>query len=109
MAEKKTKFDLIITVVNRGYATDVIQISRKAGAKGGTIICGRGAGIHEDKKIFGIPIEPEKEIVLTIIEHDMTDGLLEAIKTELKLDKPGKGIAFVLDVEKVVGITNQTC
>lgn len=109
MAEDRTKFDLIITVVNRGYATDVIQISRKAGARGGTIICGRGAGIHEDKRIFGIPIEPEKEIILTIIEHDRTDGVLEAIKKELKLDEPGKGIAFVLDVEKVVGLTNQTC
>ena len=104
MAEKKVKFDLIITVVNRGYATDVIQTSRKAGAGGGTIIYGRGSGLHEDKKIFGIPIEPEKEIVLTVIEHDKTDEVLEAIKKELKLDEPTKGIAFVLDVEKVVGL-----
>ena len=104
MAEKKVKFDLIITVVNRGYATDVIQTSRKAGAKGGTIIYGRGSGLHEDKKIFGIPIEPEKEIIFTIIEHDKTDEVLEAIKQELKLDEPTKGIAFVLDVEKVVGL-----
>ena len=104
MAEKKVKFDLIITVVNKGYATDVIQTSKKAGARGGTIIYGRGSGLHEDKKIFGIPIEPEKEIILTIIERNKTDGVLEAIKQELKLDEPTKGIAFVLDVEKVVGL-----
>ena len=112
MAEEKEKFNLIITIVNRGYATDVIQTSKKAGARGGTIASGRGSGLHEDKKIFGIPIEPEKEIVFTLIEHSKTDEVLEAIRKELKLDEPGKGIAFVLDVEKVIGICHiygKTC
>ena len=103
MAEKKVKFDLIITVVNRGYATDVIQTSRKAGAGGGTIIYGRGSGLHEDKKIFGIPIEPEKEIILTIVELVYTFIVLEAINSVLYLDDPTNGIAFVLDVYKGVG------
>lgn len=112
MAENRIKFDLIVTIVNRGYATEVIQTTKKAGARGGTIVCGRGSGIHEDKKIFGIPIEPEKEIVFTLIEHDKADEVLEAIRKEFKLDEPGKGIAFVVDVEKVIGICHmydKTC
>jgi nitrogen regulatory protein PII len=104
MAEKNIKFDLIVTIVNKGFATDVVDVSRKAGAEGGTIVPGRGTGIHEDSKIFGIPIEPEKEIVLTLINQKKTETVLQAIEKELSLDDPGKGIAFVLDVRKVAGI-----
>lgn len=59
--------DLIVTVVKKGCVEKIIEASKKAGAEGGTVIPGRGIGIHEGKKFFGIPIEPEKEILLTLI------------------------------------------
>nr|WP_315988458.1 P-II family nitrogen regulator [Desulforamulus aquiferis] len=68
------------------------------------MINGRGVGIHEQKKILGIPIEPEKEIILTLIHRDKVDTVLQAIVEAGNLNKPGTGIGFVLDVEKVVGI-----
>jgi nitrogen regulatory protein PII len=104
MAEIKAKFDLIVTIVSKGFATDVVNASKKAGAEGGTIIHGRGTGVREDGKIFGIPIEPEKEIVLTLIEQKKTEEVLKDIEKELCLDEPGKGIVFVLDVKSVAGI-----
>jgi len=104
MGNKNIKYDLIITIVNKGYALDVINASKNAGAEGGTIINGRGSGIHETAKIFGIPIEPEKEIILILLDKNITNKVLESITKEAKLDTPGKGIAFVIDVEQVVGI-----
>ena len=98
------KFELIVTIVNKGKAWDVIEASKKAGAEGGTIMGGRGAGIHENIKILGIPIEPEKEIILTLVPSTITDKVLESISNSVGLRKPGKGIAFVLDIEKTVGI-----
>lgn len=97
-------FDLIVTIVNNGFAEEVIDASKKAGAEGGTIIHGRGSGIHENMKLFGIPIEPEKEIVLTIIDRNKSENVLKAIRDAVDLNKPGKGVAFVLEVEKTVGI-----
>lgn len=99
-------YDLIVTIVNRGEAEKVVQASRKAGAEGGTILCGRGTGIHEHAKLFGITIEPEKEIVFTLIDRRKSEKVLEAIINESELNKPGKGIAFVLEVEKVAGINH---
>ena len=104
MVIKDNNFDLIVTVVKKGFATDVVNVSKSAGAEGGTIIPGRGTGVHEDSKIFGIPIEPEKEMVLTLIDRKKTEKVLKAIEKELCLDDPGKGIAFVLEVKKVTGI-----
>ncbi|NPV80927.1 MAG: P-II family nitrogen regulator [Firmicutes bacterium] len=99
-------YDLIVTIVNKGYAEKVVGASKKAGAEGGTILFGRGTGIHEHAKLLGITIEPEKEIILTLIDHQQSGKVLEAIINETELNKPGKGIAFVLEVGKVVGINH---
>lgn len=101
---EKIQFNLIVTIVNRGTASDVVRASKKAGAEGGTIVNGRGCGIHENATVFGIPIEPEKDIILTLIDCRKTEQVLEAITKEAGLDEAGKGIAFVLDVEKTIGI-----
>ncbi len=96
--------DLIITIVKRGFSETILQASKKAGAEGGTIIPGRGAGIHEKSKLLGIPIEPEKEILLTLVNCEITKKVLNAIIEAGNLNWPGRGIAFVVDVKYVAGI-----
>ncbi len=98
--------DVIFTIVNRGESEKVVNASKGAGARGGTIICGRGTGIHEKATLLGIPIEPEKEIVMTLIEKEHTNHVLAAISEAVALDTPGKGIAFVLNVSRVEGISH---
>jgi nitrogen regulatory protein PII len=96
---------LIVTIVRKGWGDKVLRASVKAGACGGTILFGRGSGIHETQRILGIPIEPEKEIVLTVTCEDNSAAILDAITRSAELSKPGTGIAFVVPVEKVVGAT----
>lgn len=96
--------DLIVTIVNKGFAEEVVEATKLAGARGGTILTGRGTGIHENAKLFGVPIEPEKEIVLTLISKDKTDIILESISRAVDIDKPHRGIAFVLEVDKATGM-----
>ncbi|WAA13538.1 P-II family nitrogen regulator [Fervidibacillus halotolerans] len=103
---RSIEYDLIITIVNKGDSEKVIESSKRAGAEGGTIISGRGTGIHEKAKLFNILIEPEKEVVLTLINKEKTTEVLKAIEKETQLHKPGKGIAFVLNVERAVGINH---
>lgn len=98
--------DLIITIVKKGTCECIVEASKKAGAEGATIIPARGTGIHEQKKLLGIPIEPEKEIILTIVPAESTEQVLEAIIKAGKLEKPGTGIAFVLELKKVVGVVH---
>ncbi|MEC5423981.1 P-II family nitrogen regulator [Virgibacillus sp. C22-A2] len=104
--EEKTMYDLIITIVNKGDSEKVIDSSRDAGAEGGTILTGRGTGVHEKAKLFNILIEPEKEVVLTLISKDKTKDVLRSIEEGANLKKAGKGIAFVIDVDQTVGINH---
>jgi nitrogen regulatory protein P-II 1 len=98
--------DLILTIVKKGCCECIIEASKEAGAEGATIIPARGTGIHEQKKLLGIPIEPEKDIILTVVPESLTDQVLAAIIKSGRLEKPGTGIAFVIDLKKVVGVVH---
>jgi nitrogen regulatory protein PII len=98
------KYDLIVTIVNRGFSERVVKASKEAGAEGGTIFFGRGTGIHETRKLLGIAIEPEKEIVLTAVPKEISERVLEAIMEAAELNQPGTGIAFVIELKKIAGI-----
>jgi nitrogen regulatory protein PII len=97
---------LIVTIVRKGWGSSVLQASVKAGARGGTVLFGRGAGIHEHEKIFGMSIEPEKEIVLTIVQEDQVDSILREIVRAAELDAAGHGMAFVVSVNQIVGVAD---
>ncbi|MDN5696367.1 MAG: P-II family nitrogen regulator [Rubrobacter sp.] len=99
-------FDLIVTIIPKGQSGRIVAASKAAGAEGGTVIPGRGTGIHEHKKLFGIAIEPEKEVILTLVPSHKTDEILESIVEAGRLNEPGTGVGFVLDAKRVVGINH---
>ncbi|RNA68524.1 P-II family nitrogen regulator [Alteribacter keqinensis] len=104
MTDDNKGFNLIVTIVNKGDAGKVVDSSIEGGAEGGTILNGRGSGIHEKAKLLSLSIEPEKDIVLTLIKRDKTKEVLSKIEEGTELNQPGKGICFVLPVEETVGI-----
>lgn len=95
---------LIVTVVRKGWGNTVLEASVKAGATGGTVLLGRGIGVNEKESIFGIPIEPEKEILLTLVPQTAIDTVLQEIIRAADLNKPGHGLTFVVPVTTVLGI-----
>lgn len=102
--EDNTMYQVITIIVDKGKAENVIESASKAGSKGGTIINGRGSGIHETSKLFHMDIEPEKEIVIILSEVDMTEAIVSVIREDLNIDEPGKGIIYIQDVNKAYGI-----
>lgn len=99
-----TMYHSITIIVEKGKAEQAVDAAVKAGSKGGTIINGRGSGIHETSKLFMMDIEPEKEIVLILSEADKTEDIIASIKERLKIDEPGNGIIFVQEVKKAYGL-----
>ena len=94
----------IFVVVDKGNAEDVIEAATSAGSRGGTIINARGSGIHETHMLFSMLVEPEKEVVLILSESNLTDAIAASIREHLKIDEPGKGILFIIDVNKAYGL-----
>lgn len=105
--ERKAKsmpYEAVFTIVERGKAEEVISAATSVGVYGGTIINARGSSVHETAKIFNIPIEPEKEIVLIVAKTEDVDKINDVICKELGILEPGQGILFTLPVERVLGL-----
>jgi nitrogen regulatory protein PII len=97
-------FSLILTVVNRGFADVVVEAAKEAGSRGGTVFYARGAGVHEVEKFFAISIQPEKEVVMTLVKKEGTQAVMHAIIRAAGLNTEGRGLAFALPVTEVVGV-----
>ena len=100
----KSMYQIIITIVNRGKAEDVIDAAKVAGSKGGTIINARGSGINETSKLFNMDIEPEKEMVMILSKEEITENIVSSIRERLEIDKPGNGIIFIQNINKTYGV-----
>ena len=96
----------IFCIVNSGYSEAVMDAAKKFGARGGTVLSGRGTANPDAEKLFGITVEPEKEIVMILVSAELKDKILSALYDEVGLNSPGQGIAFALPVDNVVGLSS---
>ena len=97
-------FQMINTIVEKGDAERVIDAAVAAGSPGGTILNARGSGIHETSRLFGLEVEPEKEMVIVVAPREDVQGIVAAIYDALELGEPGNGIIFIQDVARVRGL-----
>lgn len=100
--------ELMMVVVNKGLALDVVETAREAGASGATVLHARGSGAHTREKFFNLNIDPEKEIVMMVVSEDVAAAVANAVDEAFKLDRPNSGILFSLPIDAVSGLlTNQ--
>lgn len=102
----KSNHKLLVTIVNKGMATKVVEISKRVGCEGGTILPGKGTGYREFSTFLGSSFDPEKEVVFSLVDKDDADNVLNAICKAAKLGIPGNGIAFILSIKSVTGIAH---
>ena len=98
--------ELIICIVNTGFTDVVMDAAREKGARGGTVIHGRGTANKEAEEFFHISIQPDKEMVMILVPSSIKDDVLHAVYQSAGLKTAGQGIAFALPVTNVVGISS---
>ena len=94
----------LLVIVEKGAAKRVIAAAEAAGAPGGTIIQGRGLGVHDTARLFGRAVEPEKEMVLIIAPKAQVDALISEVFQQLEMDQPGNGVILLQDVSHALGL-----
>ncbi|BCJ94557.1 hypothetical protein acsn021_21260 [Anaerocolumna cellulosilytica] len=102
--KKERKHELILIIVNQGYADQTMEAAKKAGANGGTVVHARGLGDAEAAKFLEITVQPEKELILILTNREDKMKIMESVNLEVGLTTQGKGIMFSLPVDETVGI-----
>lgn len=96
--------NLIIISVNEGYADSVMQVARKAGATGGTIIKGRLADTELVAELKNTEIDEERELLVILAPLKTSKQIMEDVNQEFGLSSKANGIITSIPTEKAYKI-----
>jgi len=85
----------------------VVNSAKQVGATGATIIPASGTGAREAKTFFGLSLDIRTDVVIFLVNSEIVEPVLSAIKEAGRFSEPGTGIAFVLAVEQTAGLESQ--
>ena len=98
-----TDYELIVAIASSGCTDMVMNAAREAGARGGTVLHGKGTGADSVPSFYNISIAEEKELVLIVAAAAEKAAIMQAI---LRAAGPGTeagAIVFSLPVTEVAG------
>jgi len=96
--------NLIVISVNEGYADSVMQVARKAGATGGTVIKGRLADIEHIAELPDTEIDEEREFLFILAPHKTSEQIMQEVNREFGINSKANGILLALPTEKAYKI-----
>ena len=99
----RSQHELIVVIAEHGFAVDVMDAARAAGARGGTVVRGRSLAAEEAQKFLHITIQPEKDVVLILVPAAGRQPVMKAICAEGA--GIGHALAFSLPVSDVTGLS----
>lgn len=88
----------LFIIVNAGFDEQIIDLIQDCGARGATIIPGRGTGA-KFTTFLGMHYEPEREIILSVLKQEIADAIMQGVKEKFGQATPTNGICFTLPVE----------
>lgn len=91
--EKNVLLKLIIIIASKCDVPIIIELTKKAGAEGATIMDSK----NSKSNFFNIPVEPEKEIIMVLTKDENIENVLNCLNKDL----PTNAKSFVIDLNKV--------
>lgn len=96
-------YELIIAITNEGRTDMVMNAARGVGAKGGTVLHGKGTGTENQQKFFNVSIAQEKEVILILSEASQKASIMKAIIEKAGPDTEAGAVVFSLPTSAAAG------
>lgn len=102
--EDELVHNCIMVVVNRGFADKVVDLARQSGAKGATILHGRGTGEYGKLMIpiINFELQPEKEIILLVTGIHVSEQVANNLVNHSKLHEDGEVEVYISPTEAMI-------
>lgn len=100
------KYELITAVANEGCSDMVMEVARKAGATGGTVIHAKGGGSRGSEKFFKLSIANEKDMILIVAQTEKKGDIMRSIIREAGPKTRADCMVFSQPVSEMLGIGN---
>ena len=95
--------ELILAISNEGFVDVVMDAAREAGAKGGTVLHGKGTASGSHAKFFQVSLVQEKEVILIVAAREEKTAIMQSILTKAGPGTDAGAILFSLPVSEVAG------
>lgn len=92
---------LLVAIVGREQGEKIVALTKNVGARGGTILLGKGTAESSLLQLLGIG-DSEKDLVLTLAPEPVLAAVLAVLQNDPWARKKARGVAFVLDVTTIL-------
>jgi len=93
---------LILVSCSRGRTDEIMATAKAHGARGGTVVRARLAGLTELEQAYNIDLNAERDIVAIVIPSKQRSEILDAINTAHGLRTPAQAILCALPIDEIV-------
>ena len=101
------EYELIVVVINAGYADAVMDAAREAGAGGGTVLHAKGTGSMRGEKFYNMRFADEKDMVYIVAHKSEKAAVMKAVNQKAGPDSEARGICFSLPISSVMGLRSR--
>lgn len=98
------KFSVLVAILAEDLEEQAIDVAKRAGAGGVTILDARGIGAKEKKTFFGLTYEGSQSVLVMVLEKKLSLTILKDISRELDLKNTTRGVVFTIPLEHIAGI-----
>jgi hypothetical protein len=98
------KFSVLVAILAEELEEQAIDVARRSGAGGVTILGAKGIGAKEKKTFFGLTVEGSQSVLVFVLEKKLSVQVLKNLSLELDLQTSSRGVVFTLPLEHIAGI-----
>jgi nitrogen regulatory protein PII len=96
-------YEIVLAIVNEGHTDTVMEAAREAGARGGTVLHGKGTGSKDAAKFFGVSIASEKEVIMIVAAASEKAAIMKSIINKAGTQTEAGAVVMSLPVSDVAG------
>ncbi len=96
-------YEIVLAIANEGYTDAVMDAARAAGARGGTVLHGKGTASEEAKKFFNVSIASEKEVILIVAKSSEKAAIMKSIINNAGTGTDAGAVVMSLPVSALAG------
>ncbi|MCH9740282.1 MAG: transcriptional regulator [Epsilonproteobacteria bacterium] len=101
------KFIALVAIIEDKDEEAAIDVAKKAGAGGVTIIHGKNIGLEEKKVFFGLTLEENVSVLLFVLPRRLSMKVLKELRTKFDMEnEESSGMAFTIPLSHVAGLNN---
>ena len=93
---------LILVGCCRGHSDAVMATAKAQGARGGTVVKARLAGLEDLEQAYGLTLNAEREIVAIVVPTDKRGAIMEAVNAAHGLRSKAQAVVCSLPIDHIV-------